>query len=96
MEKLAITLRTYTNDGWYGKRYRYYYLGPDGNGFKNKTEANKFKSKLKKYVKEHIKFRTNCEIDGDCEVNILENFITYKYMGAGPSYSCTNVEVKSL
>lgn len=96
MKKLVISLRTYTNDGWYGERHRYYYAGPNGDGFKNRTEANKFKGKLKKHIKERIKSNINREIDGDFEVGILEDFITYKYMGAGPSYSCTNIEVKDL
>ena len=64
------------------------------NGFKNKTEANTFKSKLKKYIKNKIKYNSKIEIDGDFEVGILENFCTYKYMGAGPSYSCSNKEIK--
>jgi hypothetical protein len=94
MGNLVISLKTYTNDGWYGLSNRYYYAGVDGNGFKNKTEANKFKSKLKKYIKNKIKYNSKIEIDGGFEVGILENFCTYRYMGAGPSYSCTNIEVK--
>jgi len=94
MGNLVISLKTYTNDGWYGLSNRYYYAGVDGNGFKNKTEANKFKSKLKKYIKNKIKYSSKTEINGDFEVNILENFCTYIYVGAGPSYSCPNVEVK--
>jgi hypothetical protein len=89
MENLAITIRTYTNDGWYGKRTRYCYLGPDGNGFKNKTEASKSKSIFKKYIKNLIKYELpRTEIDGDIEIGLLSNFTTYKYCGSGPSYSC--------
>ena len=94
--KIVVALETYTNNGWYGKRNRYYYAGPDGQGFKNKTEAGKFKGKLKKYVKELIKYRNQTEINGDVEVGLLGDFKTYIYYGAGPSYSCNNVEVKEI
>ena len=94
MGNLVISLKTYTDDGWYGLRNRYYYAGVDGNGFKNKTEANTFKSKLKKYIKNKVKYSSKTEINGDFEVGILENFCTYRYVGAGPSYSCPNIEVK--
>ena len=96
MKKLVISLKTYTDDGWYGTRRRYYYAGPDGSGFKNRTEANAFKSKLKKYIKEQIKYDSKTTIDGDFVVGILDDFCTYKYYGAGPSYSCSNIEVKNI
>jgi hypothetical protein len=94
--KWVISLETYTDDGWYGKNNRYYYAGHDSQGFKNKTEAGKFKGKLKKYVKELIKYRNQTEINGDVKVGLLGDFKTYIYCGAGPSYSCTNIEVKNL
>jgi hypothetical protein len=93
--KLVVALRTYTENDWYGDRLRFYYTGPDGQGFKTQKEARKFKGKLKKYVKTRIKGDSRTEIDGDVEIGILENFCTYKYMGAGPSYSCPNIEVKT-
>jgi hypothetical protein len=92
--KLIIALETYTDDGWYGRRSRYIYSGPEGLGFKNKTEANKYKSKLKKFVKGRLTSKT--EIIGDVKVDLLDNFSTYIYCGSGPSYACTNIEVKSL
>ena len=95
LEKIVVALETYTDDGWYGKHRRYFYAGPEGLGFKNKTEAGKFKSKLKKYVKERIKYLNKTEINGDVKVDYLNNFSTYKYCGAGPSYSCSNIEIKN-
>jgi hypothetical protein len=95
-KKLVISLKTYTDDGWYGTRSRYYYAGPDGNGFKNKKEAKAFKSKLRKCIKERIKCNSKTVIDGDFVVGILDDFCTYKYCGAGPSYSCPNVEIKNI
>ena len=92
--KLVITLETYTEDGWYGTLKRYIYSGPEGLGFKNRTEAGKYKSKLKKFVKTKISSRTN--INGDIKVGLLESFPTYIYCGAGPSYSCNNIEVKEF
>jgi hypothetical protein len=92
--KLVIALETHTDDGWYGRNHRYIYSGPEGLGFNNKTEANKYKSKLKKFVKGKLSSRT--KINGDVRVGFLCNFPTYIYCSFGPSYSCTNIEVKSL
>jgi hypothetical protein len=94
--KIVVALETYTNDGWYGTRNRYYYAGPEGQGFKNKTEAGKYKGKLKKYVKQLIKYRSKTEINGEATTGMLSEFPTYIYCGAGPSYSCSNVEVKNI
>jgi hypothetical protein len=93
MKQLVIAILTYENDGWYGKRRRYYYAGPDGLGFQNKTEAKKYQSKLKKHVKNTL--RTKEELNG-IEVGDLESMVTYKYMGAGPSLSITNIKVSLL
>jgi len=96
MSQLVIALETYTEDGWYGRRKRYYYPGPTGNGFKNKTEANKFKGKLKKYVKQKFKHNSDTTVSSDVKVGLLEDFTTYMYCGAGPSYSCPNVIIQNL
>ena len=96
MEKIVVALETYTSDGWYGTRARYYYAGPNGNGFKNKTEASKFKGKLKKHVKQMLEYRPNTEINGEAKIGMLNEFPTYIYCGAGPAYSCSNIEVKSI
>ena len=85
---LAITIRTYTDDGWYGKQIRYCYLGHDGNGLKNKTEALKLKSVFKKFIKNRIKIDSHTQINGDIEIGKLSDFETYRYCGAGPSFSC--------
>ena len=91
---MVIVLETYTDDGRYGKRCRYYYTGPDGLGFKTKKQARQFKSPFKKYIKKNLGSKT--EINGEIEIGILDTFCTYKYMGAGPSYSCPNIEVKNI
>lgn len=93
MSKIVISVLTYESDGWYGKRRRYYYEGPDGLGFKNKTEAKKYGSRLKKHVKGIL--CTQEEFNG-FEVGDLESMVTYKYMGAGPSLSITNIKINSL
>ena len=89
---IAITIRTYADNGWYGSRVRYCYLGPEGTGFKNKTEASKFKGIFKKFVKNYIKNQFNKpEINGDIEIGKLSDFETYVYCGAGPSYYCPQI-----
>jgi hypothetical protein len=93
---LVLALETYTEDGWYGTRRRYYYAGPDGQGFKNKSAASKFKSDLRKYVKGLIQGKTKTSINGTVVCGLLNEFPTYKYMGAGPSYSCCNIEVTDI
>jgi hypothetical protein len=92
-KKLVIAIHTYQDDGWYGKRRRYYYEGPDGLGFKNKTEAKKYESKLKKYIKSILKSKE--ELNGT-EIGEFDNMITYKYMGAGPSLSIANIKINQL
>jgi hypothetical protein len=92
--KLIIALETYTDDGWYGCRSRYIYSGPEGKGFRTKTEANKYKGKLKKFVKGRLTSKT--EINGEVKVGELGDFPTYIYSSFGPSYSCNNIEVKNL
>jgi|LakMenEpi03Aug12_release.lakeMendotaPanAssembly.Ray.scaffolds.fasta_scaffold241832_3 hypothetical protein len=91
--KLVVSFIHYEDDGWYGKRIRYYLAGPEDNGFTNKSEARKYASKLKKFIKKNLcKVITNNPIIGD--INNQEEMPTYKYCGAGPSWSCVNYEVK--
>lgn len=92
MQQLVIAILTYQEDGWYGTRRRYYYEGPDGLGFKNKTEAKKYESKFKKYIKSIIKERGE-QLNG-IEIGELKDMVTYKYCGAGPSLSITNIKVE--
>lgn len=97
MEKLVVSFMVYVDDNWYGKRYRYYYAGPEGNGFENEAHAKKAASVLKKYVKSRIKdqFGSKGSISGDMEIGDINTMPTYKYLGAGPSWACTNVEVNT-
>ena len=94
--RLVLTLETYTEDGWYGERRRYFYAGLDGKGFKNKTEANKFKGKFKKTIKQRLKYDKKTSIGENVVVGVLSGFTTYRYAGAGPSYSCPNIEITEL
>lgn len=87
---IVIALEVYVEDNWYGKRYRFYYAGENGLGFKNKTEAKKYGSKLKKHIKQTRRY------NGNLVAGKLDEFVTYKYLGAGPSYSCPNILIKSL
>ena len=95
MKKLVVAIMVHVQDGWYGQNYRYYYAGPDDAGFKNKTEARKQAGALKKYVKEHIKYRFGAKgsMDNDVVIGDINEMETYKYYGAGPSWACANCEV---
>lgn len=96
MQKLVVSLMVFIEDGWYGSRIRYYYAGENGEGFKNKTEARKASSLLKKYVKQRIKHKSNRSISGGIEIGDINSEVempTYRYCGAGPSWACNNYEV---
>jgi hypothetical protein len=92
---LVVAIMVNVNDNWYGKNYRYYYAGPEGTGFKNKTEARKSAGALKKYVKNRIKqqFGSKGSMSNDVVIGDLNEMETYKYYGAGPSWACDNCEV---
>lgn len=97
--KIVVAFMVYVENGWYGDRYRFFYAGPDGLGFKNKTEARKSASLLKKAVKKDIKesFGDRASISPNIQVgdiNDTEVMPVYKYQGAFPSWACTNVEIK--
>ena len=102
LEKNAIvlTLEWYIPDDWYGTNKRLV-LSLDGeNGFKNASEANRYRSlfikcinrRFKKLVKRNDgtshkeKFKST-----ETKTGSLSSFPTYIYCGAGPSYSCNNI-----
>jgi len=86
---LVLGIEFYVADDWYGERYRFIFEGEDGKGFKTKGEAGKYSSMLKKWCKA----RDSRYTQGNVDAKPFEDFPTYKYMGAGPSYSCKNIEV---
>lgn len=92
---IVVAIMVNVDDNWYGKNYRYYYAGPEGTGFKNKTEARKCAGALKKYVKESIKYRFGAKgaMRNDIVIGDINEMETYKYYGAGPSWACDNCEV---
>lgn len=90
---IVSAIMVHIEDGWYGQNARYYYAGPEGTGFKNKTEARKSIGKLKKYVKSKIKHNTRSSLNGPGGVGILDEMKTYIYGGIGPSWACTNIKV---
>jgi len=79
-------------DGWYGQNYRVMLLTDKVNkiGFTTKSEANKFKTSFKNYINKRFNFKIKNK-----NMSVLEvcDCITYKYMGSGPSYACTNYAV---
>ena len=79
----------YVENGWYGDRYRYMLHGEEGEGFSTKREAYKWATLMKKYIKR----RKNRDAQITVAENTEENFPTYKYGGAGPSWSCKNIEI---
>jgi hypothetical protein len=92
---LVVAIMVNVEDSWYGKNYRYYYAGPEGTGFKTKTEARKSVGALKKYVKNRIKqqFGSRGSMSDKVVIGDLNEMETYKYYGAGPSWACNNCEV---
>ena len=88
-KKYVIAIQFYFEDNWYGTRARYIYNGIDGEGFDTKGAASKHASMLRKFVKEEHRVSEK----GFFEIDEFENLETYKYMGAGPSWACSNVMV---
>ncbi len=82
-----LAIRWYVPDNWYGQNMRVILNGISGTGFKNKTEAKKYVSKLKKFIKSTNQNYTG---GGVVEVDKLENLETYRYCAFGPSWSCSN------
>jgi len=89
-KNLVLSIQWYVKDEWYGNNYRLVLNGLSEDGFKTKSDAKKYSSYIKKYLKhkENIK---NGIID-ICEYSNLE---TYRYCSMGPSWSCTNIHIKS-
>ena len=88
-KNLVLGIEFYLDDGWYGDRRRFIFDGEDGEGFRTKGEAGQYSSMLKKWCKA----RDSKYTQGKVDAKPLEDFPTYKYMGAGPSYSCKNINV---
>ncbi len=79
MKDLVLVAAWFVDDNWYGKRYRAM-LGP----FQTKTEANKFKAKLKKFVLRKYKRKV---ANDDMTVGERDTFKDYIYNSFGPSLS---------
>lgn len=88
-KKYVVAIQFYFEDGWYGTRRRYIYAGEDGNGFDSKREARTHTSMLKKFLKKELRI----EEAGMVEIGVEKEMETYRYMGAGPSWSCSNVHI---
>lgn len=91
----VLTFNWWEDDGWYGNNYRILLSPSDGVGFVRKTDANKYRSALKKLIIERysngIKGRKILAKDMDCVER--DTLVTYQYCGAGPSYYCKQIEL---
>jgi hypothetical protein len=83
-EAKVLAATWYTPDNWYGKNDRVILSVTETEGFSTAKEARRYKSLLATYIKQ--KFNKKLKP----EPTLIENCPTYKYCGAGPSYSCTN------
>lgn len=83
----VLAFEFYFENGWYGDRKRYI-LSFD-TPFKTKSDANKHASMLKKFLKKE----KNITVDPCKQIANIDDLPTYNYMGAGPSYACTNIMV---
>lgn len=85
-KEILLICEEYVENGWYGDRYRTVVVPEEGKTFSTKTEANKYKGKLKKLVKSVGKSEgkgVNTPYVTD------ENPPDYIYCGKGPSTSYT-------
>jgi len=87
-KRYVLAIRFYFKDGWYGTRKRYIYAGSE-NGFETKKDAKAYVSMLKKFLKNKCFIKET----GQIEIEEEEKMETYRYCGAGPSWSCSNVKV---
>ena len=86
---IVLACHVYIDDGWYGDRRRVILSKEDGTGFTSKTEANKFKVRLRKHTTQMFNNQSKVgEITNENVVaNEREEFKTYTYVSAGPSLS---------
>ncbi len=79
---MVLSAQWHTPDNWYGSNDRVLVEA------QTKGELNKYKSALKKYVKDTYNAKVTAkEMDFKNDVN---DFVTYMYVSMGPSWSCTN------
>lgn len=83
-ETKVLAATWYTPDNWYGTNDRVILVLNETEGFSTAKEAKQYRSLLATYIKQ--KFNKKLKP----EPTIIQNCPTYKYCGAGPSYSCTN------
>jgi hypothetical protein len=90
---LVLTHTYHVADNWYGKNYRMVLSTDAQNGFANITEAKKYRGAFVKYFNTNVASKSK-GIDkikvADIVIGTLDSFVTYRYCGAGPSYSVSN------
>ena len=86
-DKNVLALEWHVKDNWYGQNYRMILSKPENEEFKNAKETKSYRSLLAKYVNEKYKQKVTAK---HSTFGKLLSFETYRYCGAGPSYSCHN------
>ncbi len=86
-DKNVLAIEWHVKDNWYGQNYRMILSKSENEEFKNAKEAKPYRSLLAKFVNDKNKTKLNAK---RTEFGKLLSFETYRYCGAGPSYSCRN------
>ena len=89
---LVLVATICIDDDWYGDRYRYMLSAADGIGFKTKSEARKFVSKLKKYVVDNASDSIKSK-DISITINEHESYVDYTHTSRGPSLYYNHIEL---
>lgn len=94
-KKIVLVLEYYKDDGWYGKRYRIVLQPEKDKFFTTKTEAKKYTSLVKKFIKREKPYIG--EFNGAYQAE-LDSLIDYQYRGAFPSlhYDRTTLELDKI
>ena len=95
---IKLALQWYVPDNWYGSNKRIALVPSKGEFFANKTQANKYLSALKKYVKENCSLPKGVKPLVLCDSPSSGCFDTYRYCSMGPSWSCSEytIEIKDI
>lgn len=96
---LLLVVQWYVADDWYGKRYRVILSIDDEQDFRTKTDAKKYTSLIKKYVRNLYSFPNKKEkITVMVKSREEDDLRDYVYCGNGPSLSYThyNISIKDL
>jgi len=102
MKDLVLVYQWYSENDWYGDRYRAILSISENVGFQSRTEINKFRTKFKKFIIERYKNKKwNLPlkiINKNLIIGERKEFVKYIHCSNGPSlyYNHRNINIEDL